>query len=416
VDAWRFTAAKSRRLIVEVNARRLGSPLDSVIEILDARTGEPVPRAVLRCLAKTYTTFRDHDSSAAGIRIETWSELAVNDYLLVGDELARIRALPRTPDDDCQFFTRAGQRIGFLGTTPTHHSLGTPMYKVAIHPPGTVFPPNGLPVVTLYYRNDDGGAGYGKDSLLVFDPPADGEYLVRIGDARGQGGTAYSYRLTVRPPRPDFTVRFEPSAPAVSKGGAVPITVRIDRVDGFDGPVDVRLDNLPPGFSAPNTRVPEGEESTAFALWAEPNASNPAKAAPLKISARAAIDGQEIVREFTGGVPKGVDPGAIVTSTQQSAVTLRPGGQATIMATIERRQGFKGRVPLDVTGLPHGVRVLDVGLNGILITEAETRRTFVLYAEPWVKPQDHPIVIFARREGQPAQYAAKSVQLRVAAE
>ena len=37
---------------------------------------------------------------------------------------------------------------------------------------------------------------------LVFDPPADGEYLVRVGDSRGQGGPLLAYRLTVRPPRP----------------------------------------------------------------------------------------------------------------------------------------------------------------------------------------------------------------------
>jgi hypothetical protein len=49
---------------------------------------------------------------------------------------------------------------------------------------------------------------------------------------------------------------------------------------------------------------------------------------------------------------------------------------------IERRNGFQGRVPIDVRGLPHGVRVLDIGLNGILITDTQTVRTMVIYAEP----------------------------------
>ncbi len=130
----------------------------------------------------------------------------------------RIRALPRTPDDDCHFFAAGGQRQGFLGTTPTHHAQGEPLYKVSIHPPGTKFPPNGLPVVTLYYRNDDGGAGFGKDSRLVFDPPADGKYQVRIRDSQGGGGPGYAYRLTVRPPRPSFTVRFKPDRPRRQQG------------------------------------------------------------------------------------------------------------------------------------------------------------------------------------------------------
>jgi Tol biopolymer transport system component len=412
IDTWRFAAKRGQRLILEVNARRIGSPLDSYIEVLDV-TGRPVPRATLRCLAKTFSTFRDHDSSGSGIRIEAWSELAIDDYILVGDELTRIWELPRNPDDDCQFYSAGGKRLGFLDTTPTHHSLGTPMYKVAIHPPGTMFAPNGLPVIALFYRNDDGGPGYGKDSRLFFDPPADGDYLVRIGDSRNFGGSNYGYRLTVRPPRPSFNVNFNPTAPAVWKGGAIPVTVTADRLDGFDGAISVHLENLPPGFSAPPTTIPSGENSTAFSLWADATATTPTKAPPLRLVARAAIAGQEVVREVTGGLPKVMEPGDLVTTTQQNEISLQPGGQVYLTATIERRNGFGGRVPLDVKGLPHGVRVLDIGLNGILVTEKETSRAFAIYAEPWVKPIDHPFVVLARREGKNTEHAAKSVLLRV---
>ncbi len=409
-DVWRFAAKKGQRLIVEVHARRLGSLLDSTIEILDAR-GQPVPRAVLRCLAKTYTTFRDHDSAGPGIRLETWNELAVNDHVLIGDELLRIKALPRNPDDDCQFFSVAGRRIGELDTTPTHHSLGTPLYKVAVHPPGSVFPPNGLPLVTLTYRNDDGGPGYGKDSRLFFDPPADGEYQVRITDTRGQSGNAYAYRLTVRPPHPDFRVSFSPTAPNVWKGGAVPVSVTAERLDGYDGAITVRLEGLPPGFSTPLTSVPAGETTTAFALAADANAK--AGSTPLKLTARAVIEGKEVVREAAGGIPQVQEPGDLVTTIEQPEFIVKPSGEVRVTVKIDRRNGFAGRVPLDVRGLPHGVRVLDVGLNGILVTEKDTTRTFVIYCEPWVQPTEHPFVVLARREGKNTEHAARSVLIRV---
>src|SRR4029077_9721372 len=109
------------------------------------------------------------------------------------------------------------------------------------------FPPNGYPVFTLYYRNDDGGPGYGRDSRILFDPPADGAYLVRVSDARGQGGDHFGYRLTVRPPRPSFNVRFSPTSPVVPRGGALAIQVSADRLDGYEGPINVHLENLPPG-------------------------------------------------------------------------------------------------------------------------------------------------------------------------
>jgi WD40 repeat protein len=411
-DIWRFRAKKGQRLILETNARRLGSPLDSYLEILDAK-GQSLPRATLRCQAKTYIAFRDHDSATPGIRLETWNELDVNDYLLVDHEMIRIRQLPRTPDDDCRFSSRGGQRIGYLDTTPTHHSQGTPMYKVSIHPPGTQFPPNGFPVVTLNYRNDDGGPGYGKDSRLVFDPPADGEYQVRIGDSRRQGGSQYAYRLTVRPPRPSFTVRFNPTSPSVWQGGAVPITVTASRSDDYDGPIDVHLENVPPGFIAPATSIPEGEENTVFALWAAPNATLAPNSPKLKLKARARIEGKEIVQDVEGGSLRVVQPGDLVTTTQQTEIAVKPGEDTRLTLSIERRNGFKGRVPIEVRGLPHGVHVLDIGLNGILITERETTRTIVIRAEPWVKPIEHPIVVLAKREGKNTEHAAKSVLLRV---
>jgi WD40 repeat protein len=412
-ETWRFQAKKGERLIIETNARRLGSPLDSVIEILDAK-GNPVPRATLRAVAKTYVTFRDHDSAGSGIRIETWNELAINDYLLVGDELLRIFELPKNPDDDCQFYSVKGQRIGWLDTTPTHHPMGAPMYKVTIHPPGTAFPPNGFPVVTLFYRNDDGGPGYGKDSRLFFDAPADGEYQARVGDARGLGGPTFAYRLTVRPPRPSYNVSFSPTSPAVWKGNAVPIAVTADRIDGYDGPISVRLENLPHGLSAPVTTIPAGEISTAFALYAEPNATISEKTPALKLMAKATIDGKEVAREANGGVPKVVEPGDLLTTTEQSEVTVRPSQETRVTVKIQRQNMHKGRVPVEVRGLPHGVRVLDIGLNGILITEQESSRTFVIYAEPWVQPMEHPFVVLARSERKGSEHAAKSVLLKVA--
>jgi WD40 repeat protein len=408
----RFAARKGDRLIVETQARRLGSPIDPAIEILDA-AGKPVPRATLRCTARTNVTFRDHDDATPGIRLDAWGELAANDYLYVGTELIRINTLPPNPDADCNFVQVAGRRVAFLDTTPTHHAQNTPMYKVEIHPPGTTFPPNGMPVFTLFYRNDDGGPGYGKDARLFFDPPADGTYQVRIADSRGLGGPAFVYRLTVRPPRPDFTVAVSRQNPSVWRGGAIPVTVTATRIDGFTGPIDIRLDGTPRGFSAPPTRIEAEQTVTAFALSAAADAPEAATGA-ARLVARAAIAGKELVREAPLGTPKAVSPGDIVTTTDVSSVSIHPGREARIVATIERRNGFAGRVPLEVRGLPHGVNVLDVGLNGILVTEKDSRREIVLRAEPWVQPMEMPFVVFARHERKGTEHAAAAVMLKVA--
>lgn len=406
----KFTAKKGVPLIVETHARRLGSPLDSSIEILDA-AGTPVPRAALRCVAKTYSVFRDNDSAISGIRIENWNELAMDDYLYVGTELMRIAALPKGPDDDCQFVSRAGGRLGYLGTTPTHHFLGNVMYKVEIHSPGSTFPPNGMPVFAIAYRNDDGGPGYGKDSMLVFDAPADGTYQVRVTDSRGQGDPAHAYRLTVRPPRPDFTVDANPKTPSVWKGNGVPVTVNANRTDGYEGPIRVKLVGLPPGLHAPETTIEFEQVSATFTLFADADA--PVPKGELKLEATATIDGKPVTRTVSLGVPKLVDVGDLVTTVSTEAISIKPGAETKFKVSVERRNGFKGRVPLDVRGLPHGVRVLDIGLNGILLTERDSEREVVIYAEPWVKPMAHPLSVLSRRESTGQEFAGKTVTLTV---
>ena len=387
-------------------------PLDPVLEIL-TRDGKPLSRAVLRSVGLTYSTFRDHDANGSGIRIEKWNDLATNDYLYTGTQLLRIRALPKNPDDDCQFWSEGGRRRGYFNTTPHHVAQGSPMYKVEIHAPGVDLPVNGQPVFTLPWRNDDGGSSFGKDSYLLFDPPEDGEYQVRVSDAQGRYGAEYAYRLTLRAPNPGFTVDFTPKAPAVWKEGAVPVTITAKRRDGYEGPIEVQFLSLPIGLQAPRTTIPEGEENTTVAISADKDAIVSKDNPPLKLIAHARYQGKELASEMHGQKPSIVERGVIQPIVIETELLLQPGKVTRVTVMVERRNNFQGRIPLDVRGLPHGVRVLDIGLNGILVTEKETMRSFNLYCEAWVQPQDHPIVITAKHEAKNTDHAAATVMLRI---
>ena len=80
--------------------------------------------------------------------------------------------------------------MGYLGTTPTHHSQGNPMYKVEIHPPGKSFPPNGTAGVHARTTATTMAVpALARTRSLFFDPPADGTYQVRVADARGAAAT-----------------------------------------------------------------------------------------------------------------------------------------------------------------------------------------------------------------------------------
>ncbi|MBI5757820.1 MAG: hypothetical protein HZA46_04805 [Planctomycetales bacterium] len=398
VDHFAFDAKAGQRLTIEVFARRLGSPLDSIMEIITP-DGRPVGRHTLQCVAETYTVLRDHDSKVPGIRLQAWDDFQPNDLLLLGGEVGKIRLLPLGPDEDVKFFEKGGLRLGYLGATPQAHALNSAAYKVEVHPPGKTFPPNGMPVVPLNYVNDDGGPGFESDSRILFDAPADGRYVVRVRDVRGFGGDDFSYRLVIRPRQEDFRVSLEPENPNIPEGGSIPVTVNVERLDGFNGPIEVTLDGLPSGITATSTRVLPDFFNAVLTLTAAADAPDPEGDAGLKmkVTGKARIGDQLIERNsspaFGAHQVSLTSPPDLLVRVEPTSATIRPGEELRFTAHIERRNDLKARIPIDVLNLPHGLRVIDVGLNGVLINETETSRSFVIHCDPWAEPG--PLTFYA---------------------
>jgi len=107
-------------------------------------------------------------------------------------------------------------------------------------------PATGLPIIPLYYANDDDGLRQlGSDSRLTFTAPADGSYLVRVSDVRGFSGDRFVYRLTVRESKPDFNVVLEGVNAGIPAGSGRAFTVRADRIDGFEGEIKINITDTP---------------------------------------------------------------------------------------------------------------------------------------------------------------------------
>ncbi|MFN7936156.1 MAG: hypothetical protein U0R19_22685 [Bryobacteraceae bacterium] len=418
---FRFRAAKGQPVVLEVNARRLDSELDSEVEVLDAK-GKPIERAVVRAVSETFTVLRDHNAVTPGIRIQSWNTLAVGDYVQIGGEILKINALPRGPDDDFQSEAFGGVRIAYFGTSSEAHAIDKPVYKVQIHPPGAQFTPNGLPLTRLYYRNDDGGPGYLKDSYLRFVAPADGEYIARIRDVRGTGSAAHAYRLSIRGPRPDFRLTMNPRNPNVPQGGSIPVTVTAFRTDEFEGPIEVSMGGLPAGITATKGVIAKGQNSAVLLLSAAPSADLK-EAVALEVIGRATVDGRQIAHQANPGDRMKLAAVMPVSDVLLSAVTreveVEAGGTAEIAVSVARQRDYGGRVPVQVLNLPPRVRVLDVGLNGVLINEDETKRSFTIEALSSAEPVEQIIYVAAvveTRSTQPSVFAApQAIRLRVKA-
>ncbi len=416
-DYFRFTARKGERMTLEVAARRLGSPLDSVIEVLDSE-GRPVPRALVRCLNETSLTLADRDSITRGYRLVSRTGFHDNDDLMVGDELDQIQFIPDQPDADILLKGFGGQRIALLGTSPAAHYVTEPAYRAEIEPPDAKFPPNGLPVFRINYRNDDGGPGFGADSRLDFVAPRDGQYLVHIKDVRDLQGPDFAYQLTVRDAAPDFTLTASPANPNIPRGGQIPVQVTADRLLGYQGPIQISFLGFPKGITASAATIPAGQDSVTVILAAAASTPGWLRATPLKIEGRGQVGGRELVRIADSTTPLRVaalmPPPDVLVAAQPHEIVLAPGQTAAVTIHITRENGFKGRVPCEVDNLPPGVRVVNVGLNGVLVHSGESSHTFTLKAENWAQPFTQPIYVVGTVESNAStNHPSPPIVLRV---
>lgn len=423
-DLFRFQSKAGQEWVVEVNAARQKSPLDSRVEILDDQ-GKPIERLLLQAVRDSYFTFRGQDSSTSdGFRLHNWEEMELNEYLYASGEVVKLWHYPRGPDSGFMLYPGRGTRFTFFDTTPASHPLQEPCYIVEPHPPGTKLLPNGLPVFPLYYENDDDSEReLGTDSRLLFTAPEDGNYLVRIGDARGFAGPDFKYDLTIRPRHQNFKVTLAGENPTVNAGSGKEFTLNLDRIDGFVGEVRVEILDLPAGFHAASPILIEAGQNQALGtIFADTDAPHPTEdnAKSSRIKATATINGATVEQQVgsLGEIKLAEKPKLLVRIlTSDGAVesvgsldhpvelTIAPGETITARVLVERN-GFDGRVSFGNAdagrNLPHGVYVDNIGLNGLLIVEGQNERTFFLTAAKWVPETTRAFHLLARVEGNQA--------------
>jgi hypothetical protein len=424
-DLFHFDAKAGQQWMVEINAARSKSPLDSRVEVLD-HEGRPVPRVLLRAVRDSYFTFRGKDSDTIDdFRVHNWEEMELNELLYANGEVVKLFQDPRGPDSGFKVYPNTGKRYGYFDTTATSHALGEPCYIVAPFPPGSELIPNGLPVFQVNYENDDDALRqWGADSRLTFTAPADGTYFVRVTDTRGFHGSDYKYTLTVRPRRPDFNVNIHGAGPSVAAGSGKKFHVTADRIDGFDGEIRVDITGLPPGFHVTTPLVIEAGHLTAYgAIHARPDAQQPTteNAMATKVSAAAEIDGKDVIKKIgsLGAIKLEPRPQLLATLSppdqpwslgvssakqpvQLPELTITPGQTVTAALRIERN-GHKGLASFGNAeagwNLPHGIFVDNIGLNGVLIPDGATERTIFISAAKWVPETTRTFFLESKEAG-----------------
>ena len=395
-----------------------GSPVDTKIEILHA-DGRPVERVLLQAVRDSSITFRPIDSNTDDLRVENWREMELTQFLYMQGEVGKIFRMPQGPDSGFQLFSRGGKRRCYFDTSGMAHALDEPCYIVEAHPPGTKLVPNGLPVFTIFYANDDDGErSLGMDSSVHFTATADGDYLVRVSDTRGHGGERFAYRLVVREAKPDFNVTLPTAIPTIAPGSGQDFVLTADRTDDFDGDITVEISGLPEGFTCSSPIVIQAGHLTASGtVNADSDAKEP-KESQVKITATAMLNGKKLVKDLGafGKIKLGEKPKLLVAlepydeantnfieravSEKPLEITIAPGQSIPAWLKV-KRAGHDDLVTFSVDNLPHGVIVDNIGLSGVLIPKGDNERQIFLTAARWVPDADRLVYAQAKQAGNP---------------
>ncbi len=387
-DYFRFASKAGQTWVVETDAARRGSPADTVIEVLSS-DGLQIPRVVLQAVRDSTVTFRGIDGNTRDCRLTNWEEMQLNQFVYLNGEVVKLHRAPRGPDSGFLFYEGdGGKRRCYFDTSATVHAVDEPCFIVEAHAPGTKLFNTGLPVITLPYENDDDAQRrLGSDSRLMFTAPADGDYLVRVRDARGAGGDRFAYRLTVRPPEPGFNVTLNGKNPSVPAGSGKRFSVSVQRIDDFEGEIHVDISGMPPGWRASTPLViQEGQREAAGVLVADPDAAQPTAEAlkQIAVQAKATVGDQEVVKTVNNFGQIKLEPKPkLLVRLEPAEITLAPGSSVPATVRVERN-GFDGLIKFELENLPHGVIVADIGLSGVMMPAGETERQIFITADRWV--------------------------------
>jgi hypothetical protein len=262
---------------------------------------------------------------------------------------------------------------------------------------------------------------HGKEAALVFTPPADGDYVLRVRDLNSKGGDTAVYHVEADWDRPDFSLRCDPDKAMIGPGSSTAWYVQVTRTGGFAGPVRLEVKGLPPGVTVNPLTIPPTMTQGLLVVSAAADAK--IDAANVQITGTAAVNGQTLARTaapaqeiyFPGGGRGLFDVGLqSVAVTQPSdilkvevsttKVSLKPGEEVRIEVTLHRRKDYDKGVSLDVVlqhlgrvygnPLPTGVTVV-AGKSKTLLGTA-SKGHIVLRAAPNAAPiEDVPVSVLA---------------------
>ena len=228
--------------------------------------------------------------------------------------------------------------------------------------------------------NDDDG---NIDSGVRWKVPADGEYVIKIEDKLGRGGSDYVYRVEITPVAPRFTTWLpemvqnsnqERRAIVVPKGNRYATLVRIKRWD-VGGDAIMEAVDLPPGVTPLAGPMDKSVDTIPMVFEAAPDAAVGAKFCAIKAKLteppKDTVVGSTVENDLDvaeNGNQRSfytvnenklavavTDEIPVKINLMQPKVPILRNGSMNLKVTAERKGDFKGAISIALIYAPPGI-------------------------------------------------------------
>lgn len=410
-DGWSFTAAKGDKLVFEVRAAVLGSPLDSVLEVLDADgkslgSNDDASKSTTDALLKfkvpadgTYTlrvaerlasrggprfAYRIHaksEDTEPGFEVELPSDA----YTVVRGVESKVEVV-------------ANRLGGYQGEIALEFD-GLPE---GVTVEGATIPAKRPKATITFTAADDVPVQLSEFSVTAIATIDEREARVPVTTRGPNGDRVSSYPLVVAIPTPfSFEADFETKY--ANMGCVHERRYRLLR-DGYDGAIDVRLADVQArhlqGVTGPTIAVEPGATSFVYPVQLGPRmeVGRTSRSCVLAVARVKDFDGTEHDVCFGSTAQNEqfvllTDPGRLHVAPERSAVLAQPNSTVELPIRIERGNGLAGHVTVEGRLADH---VDGVGVKSLVIPSGTETGTLMVEFGETPGPFNVPLVLRAR--------------------
>ena len=398
VDWFKFTAKKGQALDINLYARRLRSPMDSVMELFDAKGGR-IDGNEDGAGADSVLKFNPPADGDYLIKVRDQLEQSGPEFAyrveIVPQEARVVMSIPQVARNESQarqFITvPRGNRFATMMSAKRANFAGDLQYSAADLPSGVKLLADTLPgkqeLEPVVFEATADAPITGKFVELAAQPTETGKAVQSrfIHDVEFVAGPNNTYYYATREDQlyvsvcesAPFSIRIEePRAPLVQYG-ALDLKIIAERREGFNEPINVKMMWNPPGVgSLPDITIPKGSNSAIYSLNAK--AETEPRKWKIAVLASATVKGGPVFVSSQLATLETAEPFVVGTV---SPVIVSPGQEAKLICKLDQRKPFEGKARVRVLGLPEKITAADVN-----ITSADKEVVIILKVDASVAP------------------------------